>query len=297
MRHGSLFSGVGGFDLAAEWIGWTNVFHCEINEFGQKILKYYWPNAITYTDITKTDFSIHRGEIDVLTGGFPCQPFSTAGRRKGTDDNRYLWPQMLRVIGEIQPTWIVGENVYGILNWSKGMVFEQVQADLEAKGYETLPLILPACGVGANHIRRRVWFVAHSNGSNDTGKRQHRTGTRKASKVNAEQKERERLWAEFKNNVPQWDATNSQRFGQQGPWECNEPLSTKEDSDWKTSRSFHVSGGPTVSPVYERNDGLPAGLDTEAISEKDWLEGAHTAIGNAVVPQVVYEIFKAIDEN
>jgi len=162
MNHGSLFSGIGGFDLAAEWMGWTNVFHCEWNEFGQKILKYYWPNAISYGDITKTDFTIWRGRIDVLTGGFPCQPFSMAGKRKGTEDERHLWPEMLRVIREIKPTWVVGENVFGLTNWDGGLVFEQVQADLEAEGYEVQPYVLPACAVNAPHRRDRVWFVAHA---------------------------------------------------------------------------------------------------------------------------------------
>ena len=100
MTHASLFSGIGGFDLAAEWMGWHNAFHCEINEFCTKILNYHFQDAEHYTDITRTDFSKWRGRIDVLSGGFPCQPFSLAGKRKGSDDNRYLWPQMLRAIGD-----------------------------------------------------------------------------------------------------------------------------------------------------------------------------------------------------
>ena len=162
LKHASLFSGIGGFDLAAEWMGWENVFHCEWNPFGQKILKHYWPKSISYADITKTDFTSHRGNIDVLTGGFPCQPYSTAGRRKGKEDDRHLWPEMLRAISEIQPTYVVGENVLGLVNWNGGLVFHEVQADLEAKGYEVFPFILPACAVGAQHRRDRVWFVAYS---------------------------------------------------------------------------------------------------------------------------------------
>lgn len=131
MRHGSLFSGIGGFDLAAEWMGWENVFHCELNPFGRRILNYYWPESESYEDITKTDFSKYRGTIDILTGGFPCQPYSTAGKRLGKEDDRHLWPEMLRVIEEIQPRWVIGENVYGLLNWNNGMVFEDVQIDLE----------------------------------------------------------------------------------------------------------------------------------------------------------------------
>lgn len=132
MTHASLFSGIGGFDLAAEWMGWHNAFHCEINEFCTKILNYHFPDAEHYTDITRTDFSKWGGRIDVLSGGFPCQPFSLAGQRKGADDNRYLWPQMLRAIREIRPTWVVGENVAGILT----MV--QPGAEVEVGGQASL---------------------------------------------------------------------------------------------------------------------------------------------------------------
>ena len=166
MTHGSLFSGIGGFDLASEWMGWENIFHCEINPFGQKILKYYWPKSDPLDDIKKADFRKYENKIDVLTGGFPCQPFSQAGKRKGTEDERHLWPEMLRAVREIKPKWIVGENVYGIVNWDGGMVFHQIKIDLEAEGYTLLPIILPAVSVNAPHRRDRVWFVAHANCDN-----------------------------------------------------------------------------------------------------------------------------------
>jgi DNA (cytosine-5)-methyltransferase 1 len=168
MRHGSLFSGIGGFDLAAEWMGWENVFSCEINEFGRSILGYYWPDVTHYKDINETDFTIHRGGVDILTGGFPCQPFSLAGKREGTEDDRHLWPRMLEVIREVRPRWVVGENVYGLINWDGGLVFEQVQADLEAEGYEVQPVILPAASVNAPHKRDRVWFIAYSEHGRDS---------------------------------------------------------------------------------------------------------------------------------
>lgn len=115
MNHASLFSGIGGAEIAAEWMGWENDFHVEINPFGRKILEYWYPSSISYEDITKTDFTRWRGKIDVLTAGFPCQPFSLAGQRKGADDDRYLWPQVVRAVHEIRPAWVVGENVAGIL--------------------------------------------------------------------------------------------------------------------------------------------------------------------------------------
>jgi DNA (cytosine-5)-methyltransferase 1 len=162
MRHGSLFSGIGGFDLAAEWMGWENVFHCEWNPFGQRVLKHYWPNAESFNDITKTDFTKYANKIDILTGGFPCQPYSSAGKRLGKDDERHLWPEMLRAIREISPRFVVGENVRGLTNWNGGMVFEEVCAELESYGYQVAPVIIPACGVGAPHRRERIWFVAQN---------------------------------------------------------------------------------------------------------------------------------------
>jgi len=167
MNHGSLFSGIGGFDLAAEWMGWNNVFHCEWNPFGQKVLKHYWPEAESFNDITKTDFTKYANKIDILTGGFPCQPYSSAGKRKGKEDERHLWPEMLRAIREIRPRWVVGENVLGLVNWSGGLVFHEVQADLEAQGYEVFPFLLPAAAVNAPHRRDRIFFVAYAPGGNE----------------------------------------------------------------------------------------------------------------------------------
>lgn len=129
MRHASLFSGIGAPELAAHWLGWENAFHCEINPFCKQVLNYWFCNSKSYDDITKTDFREWQGKIDVLTGGFPCQPFSVAGRRKGAEDNRYLWPEFKRAIREIRPPWIIGENVAGILS----MVQPGKEADLEGE--------------------------------------------------------------------------------------------------------------------------------------------------------------------
>jgi DNA (cytosine-5)-methyltransferase 1 len=160
MRHGSLFSGIGGFDLAAQWLGWENVFHCEWNSFGQRVLKHYWPNADSHHDITKTNFTQYANRIDILTGGFPCQPYSSAGKRKGKEDERHLWPEMLRTIREVAPRYVVGENVLGLTNWDGGIVFDEVHSDLELAGYEVAAVVIPAAAVNAPHGRDRVWFVA-----------------------------------------------------------------------------------------------------------------------------------------
>ena len=164
MTHGSLFSGIGGFDLAAEWSGWKNLFNCEWEEFPRKVLKHHFPNAQQYGDIKEFDATDYHGRIDILSGGFPCQPFSVAGKRKGTEDERHLWPEMLRIIGECQPRWVVGENVRGLVSWSDGLVLEACYSDLENLGYSVQSFIIPACAAGnAPHRRDRVWIVAHSN--------------------------------------------------------------------------------------------------------------------------------------
>jgi DNA (cytosine-5)-methyltransferase 1 len=125
--HLGLFEGIGGFSLAARWMGWETLAWCEWNEFGQKVLRHHFPKAEGFGDITKTDFTKYANTIDILTGGFPCQPYSVAGKRKGKEDERHLWPEMLRAIREVNPTFIVGENVSGIVNWNRGMVFNEVQ--------------------------------------------------------------------------------------------------------------------------------------------------------------------------
>jgi DNA (cytosine-5)-methyltransferase 1 len=171
----SLFSGIGGFELAAEWAGWQNVMSCEINTFGNKVLSHYWPEAYHHNDVHTLNYELineqltkrfgaeWRSDDVILTGGFPCQPYSVAGKRLGKNDTRHLWPEMLRIISEVKPTWVVGENVRGLVSWNGGMVFDEVQSDLEAIGYEVLPFILPACAVNAPHRRDRVWFVAYRN--------------------------------------------------------------------------------------------------------------------------------------
>lgn len=160
MRLLNLFDGIGGFALAAEWMGWENVGSVEIDPFCRKVLDYWFDYKYRYGDIKTADFVRLRGRIDIITGGFPCQPFSNAGKQRGKDDDRYLWPEMLRAIREVQPRWVVGENVRGLLTNAGGMVFEQVCADMEALGYEVQPFLVPACAVDAPHRRDRVWIVA-----------------------------------------------------------------------------------------------------------------------------------------
>jgi DNA (cytosine-5)-methyltransferase 1 len=290
MRQGSLFSGIGGFDLAAEWMGWENVFHCEWNEFGQKILKHYWPNAISYGDITKTDFSIHRGKIDVLTGGFPCQPYSLAGKRKGKEDERHLWPEMLRAIREISPTYIVGENVYGLVNWNGGLVFNEVQTDLEAQGYEVIPVILPACAVNAPHRRDRVWFVAKNTRSERLCDRKIKTlggGGREFVATSCK-----RTIDEKDFNTPN---TNSNQRCQGGLHKegCEKAEGHVSSCNARIIERTTWQNFPTQPPVCSGNDGLSPELD--GITFSKWRTESIKAYGNAIVPQIAYQIFRFLE--
>lgn len=346
MTHASLFSGIGGFDYAAALLGWINIFDCEIDAFCRKVLEYHFPNSVHYGDITKQIFKEWRGKIDVLSGGFPCQPFSLAGQRKGADDNRYLWPQMLRVIREIRPTWVVGENVAGILTMvqpgaevevggqaslfgedyrkrvlhRQEYVIETICRDLEREGYAVQPLLIPACAVGAPHRRDRIWFIAHrtnagtetmqftgKNGIHAVGTSSHTDGDRYTSCGTSCRTEKERCEraavsgqrggrCEWFNGLDGFSRIAADPYGKrqiygndQGPerWE-------KPDEHFKTQYSSSIwEKFPTQSPICSGDDGLSGRLD--GITFSKWRQESVKAYGNAIVPQVAYEIFKAIE--
>ena len=339
MRHIGLFEGIGGFSLAAKWMGWKTIAWCEINPFGQQVLKHHYPEATGHGDIKTTDFSIYRGQCDILTGGFPCQPFSTAGKRKGTEDDRHLWPEMLRAIREIQPQWIVGENVGGLVNWSGGLVFEQVQTDLETEGYEVQPFILPAAGVNAPHRRDRVWFIAFAgnigrdNGANNWQERHVSSSSQWVVQENKPEREgrefriRQNCCTGIVANAcsdgriqhgktsinVNWDNKDSKcrwKHEQNGiVGSCSTydaPNTTQPDkqrdrlrrpgSEMQTGRCDSSENNwhnfPTQPPVRSRNDGVPSGLSGITVSKHR--NESLKAYGNAIVPQVVLQIFKAI---
>ena len=162
LRHLDLFSGIGGFALGLEWVGgFETVAFCDNEPFAQELLKKRWPNVPIYEDV-RTINEKELGRIDIITGGFPCQPWSLAGARKGAEDDRDLWPEMVSLIEKLQPKWVIGENVRGFVNEPLGL--QRTLSDLESIGYQAIPYIIPASGVGAFHRRERVWIIANPRG-------------------------------------------------------------------------------------------------------------------------------------
>ena len=413
MTHASLFSGIGGPEVAAAMLGWENVFHCEINDFGRAILEYYFPKSKSYIDVTKTDFTEWRGRVDVLTGGFPCQPFSYAGRRGGAEDDRYLWPQFKRVIAEVRPAWVVGENVAGIttmvepgevtLMGSEASLFseddaahryrydqpftvERVCSDLEELGYAVQPMLIPACAVGAPHRRDRVFFIAYSEDAmrlrcseredeerinsgeqryagsrmserhggeeraitSDTEKQhgqrvrpqqretcgeeqvefggsrgedglaeysadtenkrtrqQLQSGCRKCCQSQIQEPRKCNSEDEYSNERKiRWTDADTHLNGMEGniqPGDSREPQQgflTEKPSDGYRSlqKEYRWRNFPTVPPVHRGNDGIPFPMDCLTISPNKWRTESLKAYGNAIVPQVMYEIFRAIEQ-
>ena len=280
MTHGSLFSGIGGFDLAAQWMGWENVFHVERDPFCRKVLTHHFPESQSFDDVKTFDATPFRGRLRVLSGGFPCQPFSAAGKRAGTSDDRYLWPEMFRIIREARPTYVVAENVRGLLSWNDGLVLDTVCADLEGEGYEVLPVVLPAASVNAPHRRDRIWIVA----TDSCGMGRERRRSEEAEGREGQRAGRQ-LDAEGQSSgadAPDSDGARERQNNGQG-----EPRQHDQASPGSYWQDF-----PTVSPLCCRDDGLSQRLD--GITFPKWRRESIKAYGNAIVPQVAYQIFKAL---
>lgn len=189
MKLLDLFSGIGGFSLAAREAGFETVGFCEIDPFCREVLAKHWPNVPIWDDIRTMQFD---GHVDIITGGIPCQPFSIAGKKRGRNDARHLWPEMYRLITELKPSFVLIENVAGFVE----MELDNVLDDLELQGYETASLIIPACAAGAPHRRERLWVIAHANGIGRTHGRH-----------NGEER---RIYADFDRHVPSLQSVWSQ---------------------------------------------------------------------------------------
>jgi len=321
LTHLSLFSGIGGLDLAAEWAGFRSVGQCEWADYPTKILEKHWPAVPRWRDIrTLTGDSFYERTglrtVELISGGFPCQPFSCAGKRRGCEDDRYLWPEMLRVIQEIRPAWVVGENVANIVN----MALDKVLSDLEGIGYACQAFIVPACAVDAPHRRDRCAIVAYTN--------RHTGGSRGTQ---AERQQRQAGFADGGYDVANADGAGQQGGQQyetpnqrretkpQGPTgECGEIIPDVESTKRARSRTTAQGGRAELGRCgwWSVEPGMGGGYD----GFSDWLDSVRAGwaddsweygiariardipervnrlkcLGNAVVPAQFYPIFQAV---
>ena len=336
LTHLSLFSRIGGLDLAAEMAGFRTVGQCEWADYPTKVLEKHWPDVPRWRDIrTLTGESFYEKTglrtVDIISGGFPCQPFSVAGKRRGKEDDRYLWPEMLRVISELRPTWVVGENVAGIVN----MALDQVYADLENEGYSVQSLIIPACAVDAPHRRDRCAIVAWNSNSRDRDawaereveKRENAEPTGICENVaHAESIRLQREWS----GGDQIGGTRPEKIQPERRCDVLSDTDNRGRSLWRDGelpaieasggiRANHAGGTPEHGGGERRaaqpglggvDDGLSAWMDRGMSAPGYWMpepdgvpritqKREHRSdrlkcLGNAVVPQQFYPVFQAI---
>lgn len=267
MKHLDLFSGIGGFALAARWAGIETVAFCEIDQFCQKVLKKNWPDVFIFDDVKTLH---HFQHVDILTAGFPCQPFSVAGKQRGKDDDRYLWPEVIRIIREVKPNWCILENVPGIIPH-----LDTILEDLENEGYDWRAFLIPASAVGAPHKRERLWIIANAN-SQQCNKREI------YQDAESERLERTKLARAFG-----FTPSNALQFSDT---QTDQAVDSKRSSghSWSVNGRKHRSCLPKFNwqenkpPIPGVDDGIPNGLDR------------NKALGNAIVPQIPYLFMKFI---
>lgn len=258
-----LFSGIGGFSLGLNRAGMKTIAFCEIEEFPRKVLAKHWPNVLIFRDIKELHATDITEPIDLICGGYPCQPFSQAGKRQGQADDRHLWPEMFRIIREIRPTWVIAENVAGHVS----MGLDSVLSDLESEGYQTTAFVIPACALNAPHRRDRVWVVAHNESRIDRGyygEQEKRQGTKSGKSIGNQ----------FDPNTKR--GIESQRRHSSGVGR------EREQNPWDGTSWLEVA-----TRLCGVDDGIPRKL---------YRNQRLKALGNSVVPQIPELIGMAIME-
>ena len=270
MKLLDLFSGIGGFSYGLEKTGFQTVAFCEMDKYCKLVLQKHWKGTKIYNDvkeITKEKLEADGVELpEIITGGFPCQPFSIAGKQKGTNDDRHLWPEMFRIIKELKPRWIIGENVRGIVNIQDGVVFETVCTDLESEGYEVQAFNIPAAGVGAPHRRERIWIVANS-------RRTLRQGTELREKNENETRKEDADQHQRSSSSPELNVANAS---------AGRRASQKTEVSTRGNGIEHQSWWQSEPDVGRVANGISGRVHRLK------------ALGNSIVPKIAEEIGRAI---
>ncbi len=311
--HLDLFSGIGGFALAAKWNGYRTVGFCDNEPYAQAVLKKHWPEVPCHKDIREVRGELYAG-VTLLTGGFPCQPFSVAGKQGGKNDDRYLWPEMLRVIREARPTWIIGENVAGIVN----MALDQVHTDLEAEGYEVESIIIPACAVDAPHRRDRVWIIARDMADTISLSERSPHGSKEWGCVRGRQEQdigqRNEVGSNPANSRKDVADSNGGQLSQRKPegqsvqmlGKGSQRICNVADASSKGSQGTKLRSTSSQSSRASRSTSQRLGSNWATwLPEPDVGRVAHgipnrvaklRGLGNAIVPQVAAEIIRCINK-
>ena len=281
MKHLDLFSGIGGFALAAEWVWgmeYENAGFCDIDPYCQQLLKLRFPGTKIYEDIRSIQ---NIGSVDLITGGFPCQPFSVAGKQEGKEDDRYLWPEMLRLIKECRPTWVIGENVAGIVK----MALDDVLASLEAEGYAVRPFIIPACAVNAPHRRDRVWIIGYSEHNGELAAKKRRAVKREVEVTRKGRSKFANLRDQIAhgmllptartNSSPGWDWNGSRTKKQPNLAAKIGMIPTPTGRDWKGGRkpeTLKKKGRTKANSLGDTLNGQKTGLKLQP-AFVEWMMG------------------------
>ena len=276
MKVLDLFSGIGGFSLGLEAAGFETAAFCEYDQEAQKVLRKNWPDVPIFSDVrtlTKQELQDNGIQnIGLICGGYPCQPFSVAGERRGAEDDRHLWPEMFRLVKELRPTWVIGENVAGHIN----MGLDEVLADLETEGYTARTFVIPACAVDAHHRRDRVWTVAHTSSG---------SGRDSESVIGRQDNETERSQDTNTLVRSSENVADSERQRRQGQGTLGNAINTETQRERKAAEPFDGGQRPvwrTEPDVGRVANGVPR--RSHRLKQ----------LGNAVVPQVVEQIAKSI---
>jgi len=282
LQHLDLFSGIGGFSLGLEATGGfeTKAF-CDIEKYPRQVLQKHWPHVKQYEDIKELNYERLKADgidsIDIITGGYPCQPFSIAGRQKGEQDPRHLWPEYFRLVKELRPTWVIGENVSGHIKLGLDTVIE----DLESEDYSVRPFSISASSIGANHQRERIWILAHSRRSQWPRAEQRGENENETRKENANQFERSSSTSEV-------DVANTNDERLQRQWQSRNQFTPRFNS----SRESSEEGQGTVGQGWWESEPNMGRVAHGIPKRVDRLK----SLGNSLVPQIPYYIGKTILE-